>query len=353
MTEIADIAEMEVNPVEPDEVPTSAVGRSSPLLVGGGIAVSVVAHLMLGGVVLFASPKLLATVPEHSMMVDLVTPKEFEEASKGEKTEPATDIGAAPTQTEPQAKTGPQSTTAPTTQPQRFEQKMEQKSFVPPPLFSSPQAMSPPSPPLPQPIDQKVSEHGEALPPPDSRPADEAPEKLAKTEGPKTEGPKTEGPKTEGPKTEGPKTEGAPADAGTLVEMLRLPVQIAGADAPPSETAAQLSAEEIAGFKDHLKKCWVPPSGVPDTKKLKAVIRVALNPDGTLIAKPALLAASASEFGPALVESAMRALVQCQPYTVLPAEKYKEWKFLDLNFSQDDIAGVIAPPSDGRVAPKG
>jgi hypothetical protein len=49
--------------------------------------------------------------------------------------------------------------------------------------------------------------------------------------------------------------------------------------------------------------------------------------------------ASASAYGPRLVETATRALRQCQPFTFLPAEKYQEWKLLDLSFSPRGLAG--------------
>jgi hypothetical protein len=213
---------------------------------------------------------------------------------------------------EPQAKTE-----------QKIEQKPEQKTEP-----KAEQRPSPPSPPSvvqqrpPQPAEQqKANEQAQEARPPEKQPM----------------------------------AEEAVPDPATIVEMLHLPVQIgsAGSEAPPSENAAKLSSDEIAEFKEHLKKCWAPPAGVPDIKKLKAVIRVSLRPDGQLMGKPALLAASASLSGPALVESAMRALAQCQPYTILPAQKYKEWKLLDLNFSQDDILDVSSSQNGGKTGPKG
>jgi hypothetical protein len=121
--------------------------------------------------------------------------------------------------------------------------------------------------------------------------------------------------------------------------------------APPTESRAKLSAQEIAAFKEHLKKCWVPPTGVPESENLKAVVRVALNPGGRFMGQPDLLVAPASTYGPALVQSVMRALARCQPYNVLPVEKYQEWKLLDLNFSQHDL-GISAAPNKESGAPK-
>jgi hypothetical protein len=302
------MTEIDVKPIEPDQAPALMV-RSSGLLIGSGVAASVIAHLTLGGVVLLASPRLLATVPEHSIMVDIVTPKEFEAASKGEPA--AAEAAGVNRMAEPQAKSEPKSEPK-SEQETKTEQLPAAQQRRPPPMETR----------QPQPAQQqKGSEQAQET---------RSSEKEAKPE------------------------EAVP-DPATIVEMLHLPVQVgsAGSEAPPSESAAKLSSEEIAEFKGHLKKCWVPPTGVPDVKKLKAVVRVALSPDGQLMGKPALLAASASLYGPALVDSAMRALTQCQPYTVLPIEKYKEWKFLDLNFSQDDILDVSSSQTDGKTRPKG
>ena len=39
------------------------------------------------------------------------------------------------------------------------------------------------------------------------------------------------------------------------------------------------------------------------------------------------------------MESAINALQKCQPYTMLPAAKYKQWKTLDLVFSPLNFGG--------------
>jgi len=49
--------------------------------------------------------------------------------------------------------------------------------------------------------------------------------------------------------------------------------------------------------------------------------------------RPVLLEASASAKGPLLMQSAIEALQACQPYAMLPADRYREWKVLDLGFT--------------------
>jgi hypothetical protein len=41
--------------------------------------------------------------------------------------------------------------------------------------------------------------------------------------------------------------------------------------------------------------------------------------------------------GPLLMQSAIRALSACQPYAMLPADRYGEWKVLDLSFTPQDF----------------
>ena len=53
--------------------------------------------------------------------------------------------------------------------------------------------------------------------------------------------------------------------------------------------------------------------------------------------EPILIEAPPSAKGVALVKSAMSALQNCQPYKMLPANLYGEWKIMDLPFSPRDF----------------
>ena len=39
------------------------------------------------------------------------------------------------------------------------------------------------------------------------------------------------------------------------------------------------------------------------------------------------------------MQAAKQALEACQPYAMLPADQYGEWKVLDLDFTPQDFAG--------------
>ena len=57
-----------------------------------------------------------------------------------------------------------------------------------------------------------------------------------------------------------------------------------------------------------------------------------------------MIAASASEAGPILMQTAKRALQQCQPLGFLPAAKYNEWKILDLSFAPTGLTTTRINP---------
>jgi outer membrane biosynthesis protein TonB len=106
-----------------------------------------------------------------------------------------------------------------------------------------------------------------------------------------------------------------------------------------ADTAAALTGAEIAALRAHLEKCWKPPAALNGASKLQAVLRIALDRKGAMTAEPLLVKASASAHGPALVDTARRALSQCQPFDFLPAEKYSEWKILELSFTPHGLGG--------------
>jgi hypothetical protein len=109
-----------------------------------------------------------------------------------------------------------------------------------------------------------------------------------------------------------------------------------GFDAPAIETA-RIERSAVDAFRAHLKTCAALPAGVSPSEKISLVVRVTLKADGTLAGQPTLIEASASPKGPVLLQSLLRGLTQCQPYNMLPADKYREWKSLDMRFTPADM----------------
>ncbi|WP_158671223.1 hypothetical protein [Bradyrhizobium guangdongense] len=111
-----------------------------------------------------------------------------------------------------------------------------------------------------------------------------------------------------------------------------------GGDAKDS-IAAGLPPEVIAELRRHLRSCARLPAGVAPTDNVNVKLRAVFATDGTLAREPILIEAPPSAKGVAIVKSAMSALQNCQPYKMLPADKYREWKVLDLPFSPRDFGG--------------
>ncbi|WP_245269878.1 hypothetical protein [Nitrobacter hamburgensis] len=122
--------------------------------------------------------------------------------------------------------------------------------------------------------------------------------------------------------------------------LLGLPVSGVGDGSGAAEaTKADIPAMDTAQFRRHLKTCSKMPASVSPGDNIRIVLRVPFTTDGKIAAPPALIEASASAKGPALMKGAIAALVACQPYAMLPPDKYDEWKVLDLSFTPRDFVG--------------
>jgi len=102
---------------------------------------------------------------------------------------------------------------------------------------------------------------------------------------------------------------------------------------------AQLSQSEIDALRARISNCWSPPPGIDVNSKLYVVLRVLFKTDGSMSQAPVLVEGSASPLGPALAESAKRALLLCQPFTMLKLEHYDQWKDIELKFDPHELLG--------------
>lgn len=131
------------------------------------------------------------------------------------------------------------------------------------------------------------------------------------------------------------------------------PALPAAASAPPASQArsddnfdgaatqdADIASSAVAAFRRHLKTCLKLPPSVAASDDVKVKLRVMMTQKGTLASDPILIEASASLKGPLLMQGAVKALQACQPYAMLPADRYGEWKVLDLSFTPQDFGGA-------------
>ena len=105
----------------------------------------------------------------------------------------------------------------------------------------------------------------------------------------------------------------------------------------PANKAADVASGVVAEFRRHLRTCSKLPASLTSADDVKVTLRVLMKQDGRLAAEPILIEASASMKGPLLMQSAIEALEACQPYAMLPPDRYGEWKVLDLSFTPQDF----------------
>jgi hypothetical protein len=105
----------------------------------------------------------------------------------------------------------------------------------------------------------------------------------------------------------------------------------------PASNKADIASSLIGEFRRHLKTCSKLPGSIAPSDGLRIKLRVLMTPEGKLAAEPILIEASASAKGPLLMQSAIAALRACQPYAMLPVDRYGEWKMIDLSFTPRDF----------------
>ena len=107
----------------------------------------------------------------------------------------------------------------------------------------------------------------------------------------------------------------------------------------PNASSNQLSANEMDAFVRHLGSCWRAPPGVDSNRRIEVDITIRLKTDRTLDGDPIVEMRATDAFSRAMIESAIRAIIQCQPYTMFSLPRYEVWKVLPLKFDPHALFG--------------
>ena len=102
-----------------------------------------------------------------------------------------------------------------------------------------------------------------------------------------------------------------------------------------------LAAALDAWLTDAYLNCWTPPPTTPQGDRYIAEIRVDFNPDGTLAGTPQLLNPPTDPAWRAHAESAMRAVLKCNPLHVPPqyAPYFEQWRTKTVHFDPQSALG--------------
>jgi hypothetical protein len=289
-----------------------------------GLTISVAAHAVALGLSLVAlSAQPMDAPPVVSLPVSFISDKDFSQLTQGVKNapklkiedpKPLADKVDTPKPVEQTAdKVGKQdikTETAAAKQPPLPDPKPPEKSQKPPPDYKPDQ------------IAQLLKKDANKQPPkPDPKPAPDKPQKDA--------------PKFNADQVAQLLDHREPQRQVAAAEAVNQNVNLGSA----TGTAAQLSQSEIDALRARISSCWSPPPGVDAKSKLYIVLDVQFKPDANMSREPAVVEGSASSLGPALAESAKRALLLCQPFTMLKPEHYDQWKDLQLKFDPQELLG--------------
>jgi outer membrane biosynthesis protein TonB len=290
-----------------------------------GLTISAAIHaaLLLWGLISFAARPLEAK-PNDAMPVDIVSDKQFSEMTKGVKNA-AKDKPLAPL-AEKIGEPKPVDDSA-----AKVTEKKELNA-------AKAEAPPPPAEQTPKPAETKL----EKKEPPKVDPIAET---LKKEEAKKKAEEKAKAKAAQ--QQQKPQPQFDPTKIAALLDK-REPQRLAstGEELSPTPSlgksdgrAAQLSQSEIDALRKRLGECWNPPAGAANGGQLKVVLRVLFKPDATVATPPQLVAATASPFGPAMAESAKRAILTCQPFTMLRPDHYQQWKDIEITFDPREMFG--------------
>jgi len=123
----------------------------------------------------------------------------------------------------------------------------------------------------------------------------------------------------------------------------------AAQELPPTEatrptTSAQMTLSEIDSIRAQVEQCWIVPAGARYAENLMVRVRIFLRPDGGLAQPPqvvdsARMGVAGEEAYRTAAESAVRAIMKCQPFQNLPVDKYDRWQDIELNFDPRSMLG--------------
>jgi outer membrane biosynthesis protein TonB len=108
-------------------------------------------------------------------------------------------------------------------------------------------------------------------------------------------------------------------------------------DGGDAAAQADVGGDMVTAFRSRIRECSKLPSSLSPSDDVMIKLRILMTPDGRLAAAPMVKEGTASVKAVDLRDGAVSALSACQPFTMLPREKYQEWKVIDLTFTPRDF----------------
>jgi colicin import membrane protein len=306
------------------------------LKVDKNLAASIALHVFVVGYGLVSfSARSLEAPPPESMPIDIISADQLSKLTAGsmtgekDKPKPLVEkVADAKPVDEPVGKISEkppvETAVAPTPPPKPVEKPVEKKPDPPKPVAENKPKDEP------KPIEKKPD-------PPKVDPIAEA----LKTDDSKKPPPKPEA-KAAPPQPPKPKQERT-FDQSKIAALLdkRDPTRQAAAGTQLNSqaslgaakgNAATLSQSELDALRARLTKLWNVQAGTERPEELIVDIRIRLTPDRRLAAPPEIVSRGTSPRYQAAADAAMRAVLQGQPFDMLQAATYEQWKDMIVTF---------------------
>jgi outer membrane biosynthesis protein TonB len=303
------------------------------------LAASTALHvLVIGWGLVSFSTKAFESVPEESLPVDIISADQLAKVTAGMKTgkkenpkplvekvaeaKPVDDAVGKITEKAPVV-----TDTAPPPQPKVEEKPVEKKPDPPKPVAESK--------PKEEPKPEKKPE------PPKVDPIAEALKKEEKKPPPKPQAVASKPPEPAKPKTERTFDQSKiaalldkrdPSRQAVTGETLNSNAALGLAHGKSADNSATWGSM----FKQQVERCWKKPYGGIESQKPEAAFAIRLKRDGTLEGMPVPEGTPATPYLRVYQESALRAIIECQPYN-LPAAFFEEWKYFAPVFTEQKV----------------
>jgi colicin import membrane protein len=299
------------------------------------LAASIALHvLVIGWGLVSFSTRAFESIPEESLPVDIISADQLAKVTAGIKTgkkenprplvekvaeaKPVDDAVGKITEKAPVV-----TDTSPPPQPKVEEKPVEKKPDPPKPVAEKPKEEPKPEKKAEQP---KIDPIAEALTKEEKKPPPKPVAQAAKPPDPAK-----------------PKTERAfdQSKIAALLDKRDPSRQAVTGDTLNSNAALGLahgksadnSATWGAMFKQQVERCWKKPYGGIEVQQTEAAFAIRLKRDGTLEGMPVPEGTPATPYLRVYQESALRAIIECQPYN-LPAAFFEEWKYFAPVFTE-------------------
>jgi outer membrane biosynthesis protein TonB len=301
------------------------------------LAASIALHiLVLGWGIVSFSTKALEMAPEESVPVDVISADQLAHVMAGMKSgkkenpkplvekvadaKPVEDAVGKITEKAPVV-----TDTTPPPQPKVEEKPVEKKPDPPKPVAET-KPKEEPKPIEKKPDPPKVDPIAEALKKEEKKPPPK-PEAKAATPPPQPQKPKER--TFDQSKIAALLDKRDPARQATTGETLNSNAALGLSKGKTTDNSATWGSM----FQSQVERCWKKPYGGIESQNPEAAFSIRLKRDGTLEGMPVPEGTPATPYLRVYQESALRAIIECQPYN-LPAAYFDEWKYFAPVFTE-------------------